>query len=96
MEWISVSEQMPDCGNVLLTYKNSLGKCRIVVGRYIKKHTEETDDEDFFEEWGEVYYTPEGWYENQDNWGDYAMIFIHEGEVTHWMPLPPPPTEKGE
>lgn len=37
-----------------------------------------------------------GWYEYQDNWDDYAYIFVNNGEVTHWMPLPPPPTEVNE
>lgn len=37
-----------------------------------------------------------GWYECIDNWDDYSQVAIHEGEPTHWMPLPAPPSEKGE
>ena len=32
-----------------------------------------------------------GWYECIDNWDDYTEVAIHEGEPTHWMPLPAPP-----
>ncbi len=34
-----------------------------------------------------------GWYECIDNWGDYTEVAIHEGEPSHWMPLPAPPIE---
>lgn len=25
------------------------------------------------------------------NWDDYTEVAIHDGEPTHWMPLPAPP-----
>ena len=37
-----------------------------------------------------------GWYECIDNWDDYTEVAIHEGEPTHWMPLPPAPTSEGK
>jgi len=32
-----------------------------------------------------------GWYECINNWDDYTEVAIHEGEPSHWMPLPAPP-----
>ena len=26
-----------------------------------------------------------------NNWDDYTEVAIHEGEPSHWMPLPAPP-----
>jgi hypothetical protein len=93
-EWISVEDGLPE-KKCLATYKNRMGKNRIVVAEYIPRWTVEAgcDDDapsEYSEEKDEYYYL-EGWYEQQDNWGEYASIFINEGEVTHWMPLPKPP-----
>lgn len=33
-----------------------------------------------------------GWYECIDNWDDYTEVAIHEGEPSHWMPLPARPS----
>ena len=54
----------------------------------------ESDDDSEISEYDEATdccYTPEGWYEKIDNWGDYSSVAVVEGEVTHWMPLPAPP-----
>ena len=95
MKWINVKDQMPTC-KVLATYKNSCGMNRIVVASYFNKFEEESSGDcegwDEYDEATDCYYIPEGWYEQQDNWGEYASIHIHEGEVTHWMPLPEPPS----
>lgn len=93
MKWISVADEMPEHGkNVLATYRNNYGKNRIIVGHYFERWKEESDcdndNNDEFSEKLDGYYYCEGWYEQQDNWGDYASIAVHEGEVTHWMPLP--------
>ena len=95
-EWISVEDRLPESGrNVLATYTNRFGKRRIIVGCRCDrwKHEAPCDDEcasEYSEEEDE-YFLLEGWYEQQDNLDYYASIYVHEGEVTHWMPLPEPP-----
>lgn len=93
--WTPVNEAMPEYGKkVLASYVNSCGKERIIVGSYVGKLQEEAGvDDDWFEydEATDNYYLPEGWYEQQENWGEYSSIFVNEGAVTHWMPLPKPP-----
>ena len=98
MDWIRVEDQLPKHGiNVIATYKNSVGRDRIIVGHYLERWKEESGcDVDVNDEYSEKldgYFYKEGWYEQQDNWNDYASITVHEGEVTHWMPLPDPPKE---
>jgi len=96
-EWISVTDQLPEHGrNVLATYRNDCGMNRIIVGYHFEQWKEESDPDgyectDEYSEDLDGYYYQEGWYEQQDNWNDYASIYVHEGKVTHWMPLPKPP-----
>lgn len=102
-EWISVSTKMPEHGKkVIATYKNSHGNSRVIVGHHIErwKEVQEGSDDDCATEYSEEldqYFYLEGWYEQQDNWGDYSCIFVHEGEVIEWKPLPipsPPESDK--
>ena len=98
MNWIKVTDQMPEHGEtVLVCYTTHHGgKPVIVVGRYFERFKEEArTDEDHYEyrEEDDSYYVVEGWYEQQRNWDDYASIFIHEGAITHWAPLPETPKE---
>ena len=90
-EWISVEDRLPE-KKVLATYKNRAGNNRIIVADYFPRFTVESnaeyDDYDEYCEEKDTYYYREGWYEQQDNWGDYASIYVNEGKVTHWMPLP--------
>jgi len=100
-EWISVKDRMPEHGRkVLATYTNSYGKRRFIVGCHFERWTEEAGHEDEcaseYCEKRDEYFALEGWYEQQDNWDDYASISVHEGEVTHWMPLPEPPEADNE
>ena len=92
MNWTSVKEKMPKSGkNVLATYKNRNGFRRVIVGCFIEQYTEKSDDGDCDFEYCEEkdeYFLASGWYEQQDNWEDWSSIFVYEGEVTHWMPLP--------
>ena len=81
---------------VLVYYKNALGNGRIVKARYIERFTEESCGEDcigideFSEEHDASFYL-EGWWEMMDNWEEYGFLQIHQGEPTHWHPLPDPP-----
>lgn len=97
-EWIKCSERMPKTsGPVLAFYVNRCGKGRRVRAKYVPFRQVEAGCEteeictDYDEE-KDIYYLSEGWYELIDNWDDYSSIVITEGNVTHWMPLPEPPS----
>ena len=99
MNWIKVTDQMPEHGETVLvcyTIHDSV-KQVIVVGRYFERFRKEArTDEDHYEylEEHDSYYVVEGWYEQQRNWDDTCTsIFIHEGYITHWAPLPETPKE---
>jgi hypothetical protein len=94
--WTLASSALPDPSKkVLAFYRNSLGKGRIVVASWVPANTCQANCEyDDFAEYNEEladYFWPEGWYEQIENWEDYGAVNIHEGEVTHWMPLPKGP-----
>ncbi|MDV5862041.1 DUF551 domain-containing protein [Pseudomonas mendocina] len=103
--WISVSERLPESERAVLAfYLNSHGKGRRVRGEYIAAKTKSADDgwdsdePADYDEQEDEYFWPAGWYEVMDNWDDLTHMVIHEGEVTHWMPLPtaPSPSKGGE
>ena len=99
-EWISVDDRLPKpLQSVLIRQRTGYRQNHVtVVGKWIPGLTEESDgDVDDWHEYDEAsdtFYTPQGWYENQFNWGDYSAIHISEDLVTHWMPLPEPPKEQ--
>ncbi|MFZ2736657.1 MAG: DUF551 domain-containing protein [Burkholderiaceae bacterium] len=96
--WTPVSESMPTSGKIVLAfYRNINGKARIIRAHWIAAKTQEADSEqELFEydEEADAYFTPEGWYENINNWDDYSSVTVHEGQITHWMPLPDAPKEE--
>lgn len=93
--WISVSDAMPEHGDVvLLSYVSTdNGRRFYVIGHYLERFKSEAvgDDDweatEYSEELDNYFYLP-GWYEQQLNWDDYGYIAIHEGEVDYWMPIP--------
>lgn len=95
--WIPVSERLPEPGKVVMAYyKNSVGGDRIICGFHAPKHTLEVgcnDDESCydFDDATDTAYMAEGWLERIDNWDEFRSIYVVEGEVTHWMPLPEAP-----
>lgn len=80
-------ETAPKTGcKVILFYLNLNNLPRTVMARWLTdEQAAETDADDVGLEGG--------WYECIDNWDDYTEVAIHEGEPTHWMPLPVPPDE---
>lgn len=93
--WVSVKNAMPQPGvTVLAYYKNRNGFERRIRAEWTAAKTEEANAE---YDWGEYdeatdsYWTPEGWYECIDNWDEFSAFMVSEGEITHWMPLPPAP-----
>ena len=98
--WTSVKAAMPQSGvTVLAYYKNSNGFERRIRAKWTAAKTVEANAE---YDWGEydeatdAYWTPEGWYECIDNWDEYSSVMVSEGEVTHWMPLPPAPQDQAK
>ena len=95
-EWISVEDALPPTERkVLATFVNGYGKRRTICAHHISRFTVESDGEfetnDEYNEEKDEYYLCEGWYENIENWGDFSSVFVCEGDITHWMPLPEPP-----
>lgn len=93
--WVPVAERLPAAGQtVLACYRNSANNVRRIRAHWIAAKTEESSGDNDFGEYDEAtdtYWTPEGWYEQIDNWGDYSAVKVCEGEPTHWMPMPAPP-----
>jgi hypothetical protein len=96
MQWVTVTEKLPEKPMPVLCFAlNENGKQRIFRAAYARKNELEAN-EAYCDDWGEydektdTYYAPEGWYE----WNDCEETHWRVPyEVTHWMPLPEPPTE---
>ena len=95
--WTSVKAAMPQSGvTVLAYYKNRNGFERRIRAKWTAAKTVEANAEygwGEYDEAADAYWTPEGWYECIDNWDEYSSVMVSEGEVTHWMPLPPAPQD---
>jgi hypothetical protein len=86
-QWQPIETAPMDGQKVILFYLNRNNFRRTVMARWVTdEQAAETDADDVGLE--------AGWYECIDNWDDYCQVCIHEGEPTHWMPLPPPPVER--
>lgn len=100
--WISVDERLPDAGHCLATYRNSHGKLRIIRAKYARQFEVDAGDEAIdngnceYNDEDDTFYLKAGWLECIDNWDDYSSVYVTEGEVTHWMPLPPSPAKESK
>ena len=92
-------ETAPKGKTVLVFYRNSLGKGRIVKATFIERFAQESDGEEHgneeYDEARDRYTWPEGWYEQIDNWEYAAAMFAGDHKPTHWMPLPAAPETQG-
>lgn len=80
-------ETAPKTGRkVILFYLNRNNLPRTVMARWLTDEEAAETDADGVGLEG-------GWYECIDNWDDYTEVAIHEGEPTHWMPLPAAPQQ---
>ena len=97
-KWISVADQLPASGvTVLACYRNSAGNVRRIRACWVAEKTCESNPDGEIGEYDEAtdtYYDPAGWYEQIDNWDEYTSVTVHEGDVAHWMHMPPPPETK--
>ena len=94
-EWISVEDRLPESKTeILVGFFNEFGKWRTLKAIRLEKHQMEADyfngDTDVDENGNE--YWPEGWYE----WNEHEETHWKIPIVTHWMPLPTPPTNPTE
>jgi hypothetical protein len=94
---VAVAEGLPEAGQkVIAYYLNALGNRRTILAEWVpaKSRTDDClvqDDSTEYDEETDEYYWPEGWYESIENWDDYGAVFVNEGVITHWQPLPAGP-----
>lgn len=94
--WVDVQDRLPTSGlKVLAIQKTNYLQNRVtIVGHWVEKFSEEAGDSEFDDycEEKDEYYLPEGWYEDQYNWGEYAAIKVNDdADITHWRLLPDKP-----
>jgi hypothetical protein len=98
-EWILTSERLPEPGiRVLITFKNEFGKKRIIPAVWSDGKSLEADDDNtdvaIYDEEIDTYWCPEGWFESNEY--DDVHWAVSGVTVTHWMPLPEPPSDEVE
>jgi hypothetical protein len=82
--WLPIATAPQTGRKVIVFYLNRNNLPRTVMARWLTdEQAAETDADDVG--------LKGGWYECIDNWDDYTEVAVHEGEPTHWMPLPSPP-----
>ena len=89
--WINPKEKMPTAGKkVMIVYKNSLYKNRIVFGHYTAKFTDQDCSDEFYEECPKdnELYVPQGWYEASYSHEDYSGYYLENQEVLFWSEIP--------
>lgn len=87
--WQPIETAPKDGRKLILFYRNSNGKARTVMAKWVTDDEAAETDADGIGLEG-------GWYECIDNWDDYCQVAIHEGEPTHWMPLPATPSAEAQ
>lgn len=93
MKWLPI-ESAPNLKSVLIYYVNANGKGRTIKAMKCGQYELMAGNDDDFGEYcdeKDEYFCPAGWYEQIDNWDDYTMVKVYQGEPSHWQPLPDPP-----
>lgn len=93
--WVRVSDRMPEAGVPVIAYlKNELGKGRRIRAFYATPRmlevSSDLDGAADHDEETDTYYTPEGWYEDNEYEETHWKV---TDPITHWMALPEPPNE---
>ena len=90
--WASVTDRFPASGRIVLArYLDDEGKGCIIRAKWVAANTEDSSTDSnigIYDDVSDKYYDPEGWYECIDNWDDYTYVFVYQGTVSHWMPMP--------
>jgi hypothetical protein len=89
-QWTLTAERMPEPCAKVLAYT---GKGQPIRAQWVPVKTlEDTGDGNFgeYDEATDTYYWPEAWYETNENEETHWMV---DKPVTHWMPLPAPPSD---
>lgn len=84
MEWKTIDSAPKDGKTIILGYLNSHGKWRTMRGQWFTKECIDDNWED-----GDLF--DAGWYETSVEADEAPSCW--PTNPTHWMPLPPPPTE---
>ena len=94
MPWYLVDDTFPKAGKkVIAKYNTDRGqKPRVIIAhRLLDTFAEcncEYDCDCVYDEKTDNFYYPAGWYEQVENWDDFACVRVCDGTITHWMPLP--------
>lgn len=93
--WIKCSDQMPKPGTPVLAFVRAEARpkwTRRIRAMYAAPKTLEAADGDDgeYDEERDAYFCKEGWYETNEY--EEVHWVVHD-RVTHWMPMPEPPTE---
>lgn len=93
MGWIDAKKQLPKSGQEVLTaFQNDHGNWRYICAHYVPESQVESDGSgesyDYYDKDQDKYFWHQGWYEKIENWGDFSSVFVCEGQVALWMPLP--------
>ena len=93
-DWVKCSDQMPEPGVPVIAYVPSYGggghdrriRAAYAAPKTLPLHIDAEGGE--YDEETDTYWCEQGWYETNEYEECHWAV---TDEVTHWMPLPPPP-----
>lgn len=99
LEWKDIKDA-PSRRTILISFKNELGKVRVVKAFYAGKFEvlDVLDGMEFcdYHEESDQYFWPEGWYEDvySETGLDYSYIHLGDINPSSWKEVPTPPQSK--